>query len=120
MSTMTTVRIQDGALSVRFSRLEKIAGLVRDQHIPLAAVSEVEVVADGLDATHGLRAPGLALPGRRKVGTWRSRGGKSLIAVRGRGAAVRLTLEGQRYASMLLSVDDPEGFAASLSSRTGG
>jgi len=112
---MTTAQVHDTTLTVSFSAAEKLAGLLRDQHIPLAAIRAVEVVPDGLEAARGLRAPGLALPGRRKIGTWRSRSGTSLVAVHGHRPAVRLTVDGQRYASLLITVDAPEDLAASLS-----
>jgi hypothetical protein len=112
---MTTARVRDTTLVVSFSAAEKIAGLLRDQHIPLTAVQAVEVVPDGLKAARGLRAPGLSLPGRRKIGTWRSRAGTSLVAVHGHRPAVRLTVEGQRYATLLITIDAPEELAASLS-----
>jgi hypothetical protein len=114
---MTTARVHDATLTVSFTTAEKIAGLVRDQHIPLSAVRAVEVVPDGLEAARGLRAPGLALPGRRKIGTWRSSAGKSLVAVHGHRPAVHLTVEGQRYATLLITTDAPEELAASLSHR---
>ena len=115
MSTMTAVHIHDATLTVTFTTAQKVAGLLRDQAIPLSAVRTVEVVPDGLEAARGLRAPGLALPGRHKIGTWRSSAGKSLVAVHGHRPAVHLTLEGQRYASLLLTNDAPEELAASLS-----
>ena len=119
MSTMTTTLLHNNTLTVSFTTAEKVAGLVRDQRIPLSAVRSVEVVPDGLEAARGLRAPGFALPGRRKVGTWRSGTGKTLVAVRGDRPAVRVTLDGQRYAALLLTTDAPEELAASLSSHVG-
>ena len=112
---MTTARVHDATLTVSFSTAEKVAGLLRDQHIPLTAIRAVEVVPDGLEAARGLRAPGFALPGRRKIGTWRSRDGKSLVAVHGHRPAVHLTVQGQRYATLLISIDAPEELVASLS-----
>jgi hypothetical protein len=116
---MTTLRVLDDTLTISFTTAEKVAGLVRDQQIPLTAVRAAEVVPDGLEAARGLRAPGFALPGRHKVGTWRSAAGKTLVAVHGHRPAVRLTLDGHRYTSMLLTADTPEALAASLSHRAG-
>ena len=115
---MTTIRVHDDTLNVSFSTAEKVAGLLRDQHLPLTAIRAVEVVPDGLKAARGLRAPGLSLPGRRKIGTWRSRTGTSLVAVHGHRPAVHLTVEGQRYATLLITTDAPEELAASLSHHT--
>jgi hypothetical protein len=115
---MTTLSVRDDTLTVSFTTGEKIAGLLRDQRIPLTAVRDVEVVPDGSAATSGVRAPGLALPGRRKLGTWRSRTGKGLIAVDGHRPALRVTLTGHRYTSLLVSTDAPEELAASLTDPT--
>jgi hypothetical protein len=66
-------------------------------------------------AIRGLRAPGLALPGRRKLGTWRSATGQVLVAVHGHRPAVRIVLDGQRYTSLLIATDAAEELLASLS-----
>ncbi len=56
---MTTATVHPDVLEISFTRREKIAGLVRDQLIPLTAVTAAEVVPDGLAALRGIRAPGL-------------------------------------------------------------
>ena len=116
---MTTTLLHDNTLTVSFTTAEKAAGLLRDQRIPLSAVRSVEVVPDGLEAARGLRAPGFALPGRRKVGTWRSGTGKTLVAVNGHRPAGRVTLAGQRSVTLLLTTDAPEELATSLTSQVG-
>jgi len=79
---MATLQARPPVLSLRLTRGEKIAGLLRDVEVPLSAVRDVEVVPSGLSATTGLRAPGLGLPGLRKIGTWRRAGRRSLVSVR--------------------------------------
>jgi hypothetical protein len=112
---MTTITVDAMSFHVTFTTAEKIAGLIRDQHVPLSAVRAVEVVPDGLAATRGIRAPGLGLPGLRMIGTWRGRSRTSLVSVRRDRPAVRITLDGQPYTSMLLAVEEPEAVAAALS-----
>ncbi|NMH98847.1 hypothetical protein [Pseudonocardia acidicola] len=111
---MTTAQVTSDALEVTFTPGEKLAGLVRDIRIPLSAVRGAEVVADGLGATHGLRAPGLSLPGVRKIGTWRRPGEKALVSVRRDRPAVRVSLTGQHYDTLLLDVADPAGLVDRL------
>ena len=112
---MATVHLHGGTLEVRFTSAEKIAGLLlRDVRIPISAVRAVEVVPDGLAATRGIRAPGLALPGVRKIGTWRRRSGKSIVTVRRGQPALRIDLAGQRYESLLIGLDRPDQLAAEL------
>jgi hypothetical protein len=118
ISTMTTITLHPTVLSVTFTRTEKVAGLLRDLQVPLSAVRSVEVVPDGITATRGLRAPGLGLPGIRKIGTWRAPGSRSLVSVRAGRPALRITLEGQRYAQLLLEADDAVELAAALAPTT--
>lgn len=114
---MTTLTLTPDHLTVTFTRAEKIGGLIRDVQVPRRAVVTATVVPDGVAAARGLRAPGLAIPGRRKVGTWRGRKAKRLVAVRGGRPALLLTLTGHRWSELLLDVDAPEQAAAALSAR---
>ncbi|WP_225753420.1 hypothetical protein [Actinotalea sp. Marseille-Q4924] len=116
---MATVQLTTDLLTVRLSRSEKLLGLLRDADVPLSAVRTVEVVPDGAAAARGLRAPGLGLPGIRLVGTWRGRGRRALVTVRGRRPAVRVELEGQRWSELLLGVDDAQTVADAIRSAAG-
>ena len=111
---MATLQLTETTLSVRLTRAEKILGLLRDLSVPRSAVRDVEVVADGLAAARGVRAPGLGLPGVRKIGTWRRPGERSLVCVRRDQPAVRIRLEGQRYDVLLVGADDAAALAAAL------
>jgi hypothetical protein len=110
---MTTINLTADRLAVRFARWEKLAGLVRDVDVPLDRVRSVALAPDGLAAARGVRAPGLGIPGRRKIGTWRRPGAKTLVSVRRTQPAVQLDLDGTRYDRMLIGVDD----AAALTER---
>jgi hypothetical protein len=116
---MTTMRVEGGALVVRFTTGEKVLGLVRDLRIPVSAVASVAAVDDGLAAAHGLRAPGLGLPGLRKLGTWRGRAGKTLVSVRRHQPAVRVHLTGETFATLLVGSDDAAALAAELGALVG-
>ncbi len=113
---MATIEMTSGTLRVSLTRTEKVLGLLRDLEVPLSAVRSVTVVPDGLAAARGLRAPGLGLPGRRLIGTWRRRGSRSLVSVR-RGPTVRLELTGRRFDTVLVSADDAAAVAAALDAR---
>jgi hypothetical protein len=110
MATLTTT---PHTLRLSLSRAEKILGLLRDLEVPRSAVTAVEAVPDGIAGVHGLRAPGLGLPGR-KLGTWRRRGGRTLVSVRRGQPAVRIELTGQRFDTMLIGIDDPAAVTAEL------
>jgi hypothetical protein len=111
---MSTVALIPGELLVELSPAEKVAALRGDVRIPLAAIADIAVVPDALAAARGLRAPGLALPGVRKVGTWRTRAGAEFVVARRGEAGVRLTLTGHRLAAVLLGDEDAEGLAARI------
>jgi hypothetical protein len=113
---MAAVQLTPTTVTVHFTTAEKIAGLLRDVELPRAAVRGAEVVPEPLTAMRGLRAPGLALPGRRKVGTWRRPGERTLVCVRRGQPAVRVRLEGARYDALLLGADDAAALADALAS----
>lgn len=114
---MSEITITDDRIEVRFTRLEQLAGLVRDQSIPRAAITDVQLVPDGIRGASGWRAPGLGVPRTRKLGTWRRRGGKVLVDVRRGEPAVRIGLRGERYDALLLAVPDAPAVAQALTSR---
>jgi hypothetical protein len=106
------------ALSVRLTLREKVAGLLRDVAVPWLSVTSVSVEEDGLKAARGVRAPGLALPWRTKIGTWRRRDGKSLVVVRAGVPALRIALQGERYDELLISHPDAHQLADDLNRRS--
>ena len=111
---MSNVVLQGGALSVHLTVGEKVAGLHGDVQVPLSAVTSVDVVPDALGAVRGVRAPGLALPGVRKVGTWRTRdGAEFVVAARGE-PGVRVHLQGERLSSLLVGTPDADELARAI------
>jgi hypothetical protein len=115
---MATLQLTPTTLTVRFTRAEKIAGLLRDVELPRDAVRSAEAVPAPLAGVRGLRAPGLALPGRRKVGTWRRPGERTLVCVQKGQPAVRIRLEGARYDTLLLGADDAVALTGELAPAT--
>lgn len=79
---MAEIVFGNGELQVRLTRGEQVGGLRSGVTVPVADVRSVRVVPDGLVAARGLRAPGLHMPGVRKIGTWRSRAGRMFLTVR--------------------------------------
>lgn len=110
---MAHIRLTDAHLEVALTRREKIAGLLGDLRVPVAAIGRVDVVENAFDAVRGLRAPGLAIPGLTRVGTWRGRGRRTFVVARAGQPALVVDLEGQRYDRLVLSTTD----AASLRDR---
>ncbi len=114
---MTTANLTADTLQIRFTRGEKIAGLIRDIDLPLEAIRDAQVIPDGIAATRGLRAPGLGLPGYRKIGTWRRPGHKTIVSVHRDRPAVQITADDPRFDGLLLDVDDPEQLVAAIQAR---
>lgn len=110
---MTMISVTPDRVRIELSVCEKIGGLVRDLDVPVSAVRSVSVVPDGLAAAKGIRAPGLGIPGVRKIGTWR-RGGKTLVSVRRGRPAVLLLLDGVRFDRVLVEVDQPQVYVDQL------
>ena len=113
---MAHLHITDDHVDVRLTRAEKFFALRGDYRFPRHAIESVEVFDDGLDATKGIRAPGLGIPRVRRVGTWRGRHGKQLVSVSRNQPAVRITLEGEGYRAVVVGVDDPAPVRAALTS----
>ena len=111
---MAALDITDAQLHVRFTPMEKVLGLCRDQSFPRDAVESVEVIEDGLAASRGIRAPGLGVPRVRSVGTWRHRGGKDLVSVKRDQQALRIVLRDQSYAALLIGLEDAHATRALL------
>ena len=114
---MAQMDIEGDTLRVRFSLFEKVFGLVGDQRIPLSAITKAHAETNGLRAVHGLRAPGLGMPGVRKIGTWRGRGTKTLVSVSHDQPALVLTLRGVRYDAVVIGCANPEGYLSMLPTR---
>lgn len=116
---MASMRLTDDELLVQLTPREKVAGLHGDLVVPIAAVRDVRVEPEPVSAARGLRAPGLAIPGRTKIGTWRRRGSRSFVVARRGVPAVRVTLEGVKPDELLVSTADAEAVAASLRTAAG-
>jgi hypothetical protein len=110
-----SVVITPEALEIRLSPLQKVGAARGDLSFPLASITQVEVLTDGIAAVRGVRAPGLGLPGARMLGTWRGRFGKEFVDVRRGEGAVRVTLAGQGYDFLLLGAADPAALARQIS-----
>jgi hypothetical protein len=109
------IRWDGTELVVELTRREKVAALHRDVRVPRGAVRRAALLDDGLAAVRGLRAPGLHVPGRAKIGTWRGPGGRVFAVVRRQERAVRIELAtGQRYRELVVGGPDAAAAAAAL------
>jgi len=114
---MATVIADREHLHIELSTGEKWAALRRtDVAIPWADVVSVETVAEPFRLVHGLRAPGLAVPWRRKIGTWRSAGRKVFAATRAGLPGIRIVLNGNNFSEILVSLANSDEIATLVAS----
>jgi len=111
---MARIDVDDRQVRIRLTTIEKLFALRGDLTFPRAAVRSVERFDEALDAVRGIRAPGLGVPGRVMIGTWRRRDGKDLVVARRGEPGVRIELEGQRFAAVVVGGDDVEVAVAAL------
>ena len=105
LEVMPAIRIDGAELVVTLERNEKRWGLLSDLRVPVSSISAVDAVADGRKAVRGMRAPGLG-GSQRLIGTWRSKGNKQFVCVRRNQPAVKATVDGQKYRTILIWSDE--------------
>jgi hypothetical protein len=115
---MATISTSGDMLTVRLTRREKVAAARGDLRVPLSAVRHVHVLPDALAAARGVRAPGLAIPGRSKVGVWRGRGRRDFVVARRGVPALCLELDGGRHDEIIVSCPNAEAIADEIRTRT--
>jgi alpha-beta hydrolase superfamily lysophospholipase len=105
-------------LRVALTGGEKWAALRRsDLTIPWSQIQHVEVVAEPYRLVQGLRALGLAVPWRTRIGTWRARGRRIFAVTRRHEPGIRLDLQGHDFSQVLLSLPAPDDVAERLQDR---
>jgi hypothetical protein len=110
--TVTRVTVEGDQLVVEIEGLDKLWAVKSRLSIPL--VNVVGAVADpGVGDEHkGLRAPGTHLPGVIVAGTYYTHGERVFWDVHDPAKAVVITLTNQRYARLVVEVDDPAATVA--------
>ena len=76
---MPTITIAPDTVTVRLSTAEKAGALHGDLSIPRSAIVAATVMEDPMSGISGIRAPGYAMPGHAKLGTWRHHDGKDSL-----------------------------------------
>ncbi|NNF56503.1 MAG: hypothetical protein HKN03_18910 [Acidimicrobiales bacterium] len=70
---MAELSVENGRLTVKLSRWEKVGALRRtDLSVPLTSVASVKRLENARDGIRGIRAPGTGLPGWIALGSWRT------------------------------------------------
>ena len=112
------IDLEDDALVVRYSGLDRAATLVGEVRVPYTAIASVSI---GLTDPPGALAfrVGFSTPpfGTTQRGRFREHGRWSFLDVDDRERAVVHRPDRPGYRRVVLTVDDPEAFAASLRER---
>lgn len=116
---MATLTLHDGELVLGLSGWEKAGALHGDIRVPLGNVTDVTVSAQPFRDLRGMRAPGAGLPGVIALGTFRYHGGKEFAALYRRKAAVIVSLRDEPFARLLVSAEDPDAIAATITRSSG-
>ncbi len=110
---MATLSIDDDALAVQLSAVEKIGALRGNVTVPRSAIMGARAVPDGMKELHGTRV-GTGIPGVLVIGTIRSGGSVTFAVCRANRPAVVIDLTGQHYDRLVVSLADAEAIAATL------
>lgn len=115
---MATISVQGQDLVVEMEGLDKLWALKSKLTIPLAHVRGATVDPGILGEPKGLRAPGTHLPGVITAGTFHQDGEKVFWAVHDAQKAVVVELADERYARLVVEVDDPRAVVAMVEAAT--
>jgi hypothetical protein len=112
------IDLEDDALVVRYAGLARAATLTGGVRVPYTAIASVSIGLSDPPGWLGFRI-GLSTPpfGTTQRGRFREDGRWSFLDVDDRERAVVIDLTGHGYSRVVLSVDDPEAFAANLRER---
>lgn len=116
---MGSLTITSDRLQVRFTRFEKLAGLLRDVDIPLTEIRSCTAIRHGFTAVRGSRRPGFDLPGRLKVGTWWRGGQRTVVCVRRGEPALHISVRGHDDPSWLIGTPEAAQLAQELAAWAG-
>ena len=111
---MASLTLSSDILTLTFTTADKVLGLVNDIVVPITSITSIAVTNDPFAAAKGIRSPGLAIPRLLRVGTWRSRGRKLLVAARNNERAIVLGLRGEAYSGLVVGTDTAPELAVEL------
>ncbi|MEO3977874.1 hypothetical protein [Streptomyces sp. CAU 1734] len=109
---MAQVSIDGDRLVVTMEGLDRVWALKSAVTVPLAHVRGATADPGIVRGRKGVRAPGTHFPGVITAGTFHTREGRVFWAVRDAAKAVVIELTGERYARLVVQVDDPRATVA--------
>jgi hypothetical protein len=111
--TVARLLIDDRAVIVSLSVMEKLEALHGNLTVPRTSVIGARGVPDGMAELRGTSI-GTGLPGVAMVGTVRNSDSVTFAVCHGRRPAVVLDLAGQSYDRIVITVDNPDEIVSRL------
>src|SRR5215211_337103 len=117
---LTEVELTGDALIVHVKGIDRLWSLKSRLEIPLAHVLDAEADTQvARDWQKGLRVPGTQLPGVITAGTFFQDGDRVFWDVRDPEKTVVIRLEDERYARLVIEVEDPPSTVAAIEEAVG-
>jgi hypothetical protein len=110
---MTEVEIANGYLRVVVEGFDKVLALKSSVEVPLIHVRGASQDPDALRERHGLRLGGTSLPGVVAAGTFYD-GRWWFLDVHHPEVAVKIELDHEHYAALIVEVENPEQTVAAI------
>ncbi|MFD2368054.1 hypothetical protein [Pseudoduganella sp. GCM10020061] len=111
---MPTLELTENELVVHMNLWETLAALQKTIRVPLSSVRGATDDAGFSSASLGLRLPGTAVPGLIYAGTFIKGGDRQFAFMTRKTQPVVIELANERWARIILGVDDPRATAAQI------
>jgi len=111
---MATVEISEGQLIVQIQGLDRLWTFKSRLEIPLAHVTGAEADPEAVRGWKGWRGPGAHIPGVIVAGTFHHHGDRVFWDVHDADEAVVIHLTDERYARLVIAVDEPAATVAAI------
>ncbi|MFV2120781.1 hypothetical protein ACE14D_20995 [Streptomyces sp. Act-28] len=109
---MARIRTTDDTLIVEIEGLDRLRALKSRLEIPLENVRGATAAPGAVREPKGFRAPGAHLPGAITAGTFHLDGERAFWDVHDGSGAVVIELRDERYARLVVEVEDPRATVA--------
>ena len=117
---MVTLRFTEETLVVEVEGWDKLWSMKGSLEIPLAHIAGVRTDPPEVhDWWRGVRLPGTYLPGVVTAGTFHYHGQRVFWDVHDPSKAIGIALHDERYAELIVEVEDPEAAVAAIKTRLG-
>ncbi len=111
---MARVEVTGDQLTVHIEGMDKLWTLKSRLEIPLVHVTDAEADPEAVRGWKGWRGPGAHVPGLIVAGTFHHQGDRVFWDVHDPAKAVVIHLADERYARLVIGVDDPAATVAAI------